>query len=115
MIRLIKESSEQNYVDGYAVQIHDMGKGYIHLALFGSKEDAETAYKTLKLIWRFADDGGYESDEHYDMDIENALDLADDIINEVDWRREIDKDNIWTAADDTRYQIVGEVPLYVYW
>lgn len=113
MVRMLRESKDT--VDGYAVQITDMGKGYIHLALFDSIEDAEAAYKTLKLIRLFADDDGYASDEHYYMDIENALDLADEIINEVDWRREIDKDDIWTAADDTRYQIIGEVPLYVYW
>ena len=110
MIKMIRESKDN--VDGYAVQINDMGKGYIHLALFDSIEDAETAYETLELI---ADDDGYDSDEHYNIDIENALYSADEIVNEVDWRREIDKDDVWTAADDTRYQIIGEVPLYVYW
>lgn len=108
----IKESAGSGNIDGYAVQINDMGKGYIHLALFDSIEDAETAYETLELI---ADDDGYDSDEHYNIDIENALYSADEIVNEVDWRREIDKDDVWTAADDTRYQIIGEVPLYVYW
>ena len=113
--RRIKESVSGENIDGYAVQIQDMGKGYIHLVLFDSIEDAESAYKILKFVELFADDGGYASDEYYYSGIEEALCYADEIVNEVDWRREIDKDDVWTASDDTRYQIVGEVPLYVYW
>lgn len=109
-----KLQEDNSSFDGYAVEIHDMGKGYIHLALFNDMNDAESAYDMLKNIESFSDDEGYESDEEYTLDIESALQLSDEIINEVDWRKEIDGD-IWTAGDGTIYKIVGRVSLYLYW
>ena len=44
MIKMIRESKDN--VDGYAVQIHDMGKGYIHLLLFDNYNDAMDAYES---------------------------------------------------------------------
>ena len=107
-------------VDGFAVDIHDMGKGYHHLLLFTDKDTAESAYEGLAECEEYADrgvdDDGYEYDEYaLDDGINQISGMADEIVNEVDMRREVDRNDIWTAADDTRYQIIGSVDLWIYW
>jgi hypothetical protein len=107
-------------VDGYAVDIHDMGKGYHHLLLFTDEDTAESAYNGLAECEEYADrgvdDDGYEYDEYaLDDGINQISGMADEIVNEVDMRREVDRNDIWTAADDTRYQIIGSVDLWIYW
>lgn len=107
-------------VDGYAVDIHDMGKGYHHLLLFTDKDTADSAYDGLVECEEYADrgvdDDGYEYDEYaLDDGINQISGMADEIVNEVDMRREVDRNDIWTAADDTRYKIVGSVDLWIYW
>lgn len=107
-------------VDGFAVEVHDMGKGYIHLFLYNIEEEADNAYDALRAISDWANDGvdadGYEFDDYaYGDAISQVADEADEIVNEVDWRREIDSEDIWTAADETRYKIIGRVSLYLYW
>jgi hypothetical protein len=107
-------------VDGFAVDIHDMGKGYHHLLLFTDKDTAESAYNGLAECEEYADNGvdddGYEYDEYaLDDGINQISGMADEIVNEVDMRREVDRNDIWTAADDTRYQIIGSVDLWIYW
>ena len=101
-------------VDGYAVQIRDMGKGYTHLLLFSTYDEAKNAYDSLDAV----EDAEYSDEfDEYDLDmyIQSVLDSADDIVNEIDWRNEIDRNNVWTASDDTRYEIVGKVDLWLYW
>ena len=107
-------------VDGFAVDIHDMGKGYHHLLLFTDKDTAESAYDGLVECEEYADRGvdadGYKYDEYaLDDGINQISGMADEIVNEVDMRREVDRNDIWTAADDTRYQIIGSVNLWLYW
>lgn len=106
--RRLRESFDD--IDGYAVNIHDMGKGYHHLLLFNNLDDAEYAYDQLDDI--------SESDANEDeisFDLDAIIDTCDEVVNEIDWRREIDKNDVWTAGDDTRYQIIGNVDLWLYW
>ena len=110
MVILIKESSESNYVDGYAVDIRDMGNGYHHLLLFNDEADANYAYDQLDALSESDKD-----DEDIAMDVDAIVDTCNEVVNEIDWRREIDSNDIWTAYDDTKYQIVGEVDLWLYW
>lgn len=98
-------------VDGYAVQVRDMGKGYIHLLVYDTEEEAKNAYEDLYLLeWDAV------TDDEYDMRVEYATNAAKDIISEIDWRRDIDKDNIYNY-DDGRIQIINDVSidLYLYW
>ena len=97
-------------IDGYAVDIRDMGKGYHHLLLFNDIADAEYAYDRLDDI----SDSDMD-DEDITIAVNAVVDTCNEVVNEIDWRREIDKNDVWTAGDNTRYQIVGEVDLWLYW
>lgn len=41
--------------------------------------------------------------------------MTTDIVNEIDWRREVDNNNVWTSHDDTKYKIIDSVDLWLYW
>ncbi len=78
--------------------------------LFSNLDDAEYAYDQLDDI--------SESDANEDeiaIDLGVIIDTCDEVVNEIDWRREIDKNDVWTAGDDTKYQIIGNVDLWLYW
>ena len=114
----IRESYD-DYVDGYAVKLHDYGKGYIHLLLFEDKYDAEDIYTQLESL---SDGAEMLDDEEFDIEVFNdevssVIDKADEVVTEIDERREVDKNGIWTAVDDTKYQIINDVPvvLWLYW
>jgi len=107
--RSIKEGIEQ--VDGYAVQIHDMGKGYIHLLLFNDESTAEEVLESLEYLESAED----IDEEMFYAEVDYNVDIADDVVNEIDWRREVDNNDVWTASDDTKYKIIGSVDLWLYW
>lgn len=99
-------------VDGYAVEIRDMHDAMHDLLLFNNKDDAEWAYEQLNTIeHNFNTDYYYDDLDEYeyrDM-ISDIFNQADDYIEEIDFRREIDDNNVWTAYDDSTWQIVNDV------
>lgn len=108
--------ASESDVDGYAVKVHDMGKGYIHLFVYDTEEEADDAYNRLNSIRVDADYGDID-DYEYEALINIEIDSAKDIISEIDWRRNIDKNNVYSYDDDDAIQIVNDVaiPMYLYW
>lgn len=95
-------------VDGYAVNIRDMHDALHDLILFRNKDDAEWAYEQLNTIEQRANAGDIDDDEYTDM-ISDVLNMSDDYVEEINFRREIDNNNVWTALDDSKWQIVNDV------
>lgn len=102
------KASELTDVNGYAVQIHDMHDAMYDLLLFGNREDAEWASEQLEIISNRADNGELDDYEYRDM-ISDVFNMSDDYIEEINFRTEIDRNNIWTAFDDSKWQIVNPV------
>lgn len=63
-----------------------MGSGYHHLLLFDDTADAEYAYDQLDALSESDKD-----DEDIAMYVDAIVDTCNEVVNEVDWRREIDK------------------------
>ena len=104
----------EDKLDGYAVAIKDTGKGYYHMITFDSKSDAETAYKALVKIGKDMDAGKYENDiKGFNKELDKVLDTADEVTNRID-KTEMYND-YWEAFDETRYEIVGYVDLWINW
>lgn len=102
------KASELTNVNGYAVQIHDMHDAMYDLLLFGNREDAEWASEQLEIISNRADNGELDDYEYRDM-ISDVFNMSDDYIEEINFRTEIDRNNVWTALDDSKWQIVNPV------
>ena len=111
--RKLREADEDK-LDGYAVAIKDTGKGYYHMLTFDSKSDAESAYKALVKIGKDMDAGKYENDiKGFNKELDKVLDTADEVTNRID-KTEMYND-YWEAFDETRYEIVGYVDLWINW
>lgn len=114
--------SRKNSVDGYAVEIRDMGRALVHLLLFDTLDEANNAYEALCNIERFADEGSYDDDEGYkddwyDADISDVFDCAKELTDPIraDW--DVDKDGIWESYDGSRYKVINDgayVDLWLY-
>lgn len=114
--------SRRNSVDGYAVEVRDMGRALVHLLLFNTVDEAEGAYETLCNIEHWADEGvdddGNEYDEDlYDADIEAVFNWATELTDPIraDW--DVDKDGIWESYDGSRYKVINDgayVDLWLY-
>lgn len=102
------KASELTNINGYAVQIHDMHDAMYDLLLFGNREDAEWASEQLEIISNRADNGELDDYEYRDM-ISDVFNMSDDYIEEINFRTEIDRNNVWTALDDSKWQIVNPV------
>lgn len=102
------KASELTNINGYAVQIHDMHDAMYDLLLFGNREDAEWASEQLEIISNRMDNGELDDYEYNDM-ISYVFNMSDDYIEEINFRTEIDRNNIWTALDDSKWQIVNPV------
>lgn len=100
-------------INGYAVQIHDYTKGYINLLCYYNIDDAEYAEERLDALWYEAEDGNV-SDEEYSYELSDILTFADNYIEEIDFRRNIDSDNCYSDRRYGRWQIINEVPCPVY-
>lgn len=94
-------------VDGYAVEIHNYRTACHDLLLFSNKRDAENAYDNLRIISDSIDEGLYESEYEVDEALNFVFDSADEYIEAIDFRREIDNNDIWSAGDGTKYKIVN--------
>lgn len=106
--RKVVKASELTNINGYAVQIHDMHDAMYDLLLFGNREDAEWASEQLEIISNRADNGELDDYEYRDM-ISDVFNMSDDYIEEINFRTEIDRNNVWTALDDSKWQIVNPV------
>ena len=102
------KASELTDVNGYAVKIHDMHDAMYDLLLFGNREDAEWASEQLEIISNRMDNGELDDYEYSDM-ISDVFNMSDDYIEEINFRTEIDHNDIWTAFDDSKWQIVNPV------
>ena len=101
-----KVMASRNRVDGYAVKIHNYRTACYDLLLFDSKSDAVAAYQALEDLSYGADQGMYDEDE-FNFALEDIFNSADEYVEEIDFRRAIDDNDVWTAGDDTRWQIVN--------
>lgn len=111
-----------NGVDGYAVEIRDMGRAYVHLLLFDTLDEAEGAYDTLRNIEHWADegvddDGNEYNEDWYDADIEAVFSWATELTDPIraDW--DVDKDGIWESYDGSKYKVINDgayVDLWLY-
>lgn len=91
-----------------------MQKGFIHLLEFATEAEADDAYNMLHDIWSNAEEGSID-DIDYDIMVQSVYDSAKDIIEEVDWRRHIDKNNIYDYDDGNgKIQIVNDVAVPIY-
>lgn len=95
-------------VDGYAVKIHDMHDAMYDLLLFNNENDADWAYEQLSAIEGRAEAGAIDEFTYADF-IGEIFNTSADYIEEIDFRHEIDSNDIWTALDDSKWQIVNAV------
>lgn len=106
--RAIKAATEA--VDGYAVDLHNYRTAMHDLLLFDSYDEAYAAYEALAGIDDEVDEGTI-TDEDYEFAISDVFESAEDFVEEIDFRRDIDRNDVFTAGDDTRWQIVNDVPV----
>lgn len=109
-------ASQTSKIAGYAVQIHDMQKGYIHLLVYSTKPEAEANYKRLRELWDYADNGEVD-DVEYTLIVDDVTQSANEVLEEINWRRDIDKNNVYRYNDDEdndAIQIVNDVAVPIY-
>lgn len=98
---------------GYAINVHDMHDGMHDLLLFNDSNDAEWAENQLHIINDRVDNGDIDDYEYYDM-LHCVYKMADDYIEEINFRTEIDNNNVWTALDDSKWQIINIVSIPIW-
>lgn len=114
MVRLVRESAN-NGLTGYAVVYRDMASGYQHLLMFANKAEALDAYNELDTLSDQLDNNEIDiSDYHYA--IEDITNTTEDMAFEIDFRNDIDSNNIYTEPYGTnrKWQIVNPVAVDLY-
>lgn len=114
MVRLIRESNNQR-LTGYAVVYRDMASGYQHLFMFATEAEALDAYNGLDALSDQLDNGEIDKID-YDYAIEDITNAAEDMAFEIDFRNDIDSNNIYTEPYGTnrKWQIVNPVAVDLY-
>lgn len=114
MVRVIKESNNVSLA-GYAVVYRDMASGYQHLLMFATKDEALDAYNELDALSDQLDNGEIDKID-YDYAIEDITNATEDMAFEVDFRHDIDGNNIYTEPYGTnrKWQIVNPVAVDLY-
>lgn len=97
-------------VDYYAVQYRDMGKAYMHLLGFKSKANAEDCLASLTEFEQQVNDSEID-DVDYELILTDILNSADAVEDEIDYRRNIDENGIYTNIQDEKWKIIN----YPYW
>lgn len=105
--RRVMAARKRNAVDGYAVKVHNYRTACYDLFLFDNESDADAAYEGLEMLSYNAEQGMYDNEDEFNMDLELILDSANEYVEEIDFRRAIDDNDVWTADDGTRWQIVN--------
>lgn len=114
MVRLVRESVN-NGLAGYAVVYRDMASGYQHLLMFTTKDEALDAYNELDALSDQLDNGEIDKID-YDYAIEDITNATEDMAFEIDFRHDVDGNNIYTEPYGTnrKWQIVNPVAVDLY-
>ena len=114
MVRLVRESVN-NGIAGYAVVYRDMASGYQHLLMFATKDEALDAYNELDALSDQLDNGEIDKID-YDYAIEDITNTTEDMAFEIDFRHDVDSNNIYTEPYGTnrKWQIVNPVAVDLY-
>ena len=110
MVRRIVENVNKRLA-GYAVDYRDMGGAHHHLLKFKTEAAALDAYNKLIEACQDLDLGDIDEEVYYNI-IDEVNTLALDAEYEIDFRRKVDKDNVYESPYDSKGRKEGEYPTY---
>ena len=100
----------------YAVDCRSMYSGYHYLEAYDSEAEAKVVYDTLEVLLDRYNNNEIGEDE-YRNDAYELYSVADDRADEVDMRRDVDKNNVYTppGRENEKWKIVNKVAVDVYY